>query len=219
MGSLRSAAARLLIERGHDVVAHCNAVLNAGELTAKQVRAALSFLADQHAPEIVPALTKYASDARADIRAHAVALQAKFLPSHKDELASRALLDPSRKVRKTGVHLCAGGAFVSLELVKTMLVQHKDCRAALAICARDKWDRLTCIALITELHAPAEDDCPDVKEVLRRWIEDPTSSWTKPRGEQRLILSRPETRLRLLDLADDRKPKLLARLREVGIEF
>ncbi|MFL9946263.1 hypothetical protein PQR68_09810 [Paraburkholderia agricolaris] len=218
-GSLRSAAARLLIERGRDVVAHCNAMLDAEELTAKQVRAALSFLAEQHAPDIISTLARYTSDARADIRAHVVALQAKFLPSFKDEIASRALLDPSRKVRRAGVHLCARGAFVSLDLVKTMLVQHEDCHAALAICARDKWDSLTCIALITELHAPAEGDWPDVKEALRRWIEDPTSSWTKPGGEQRLILSRPETRLRLLDLADDRKPQLRAWLREVGMEL
>ncbi|WP_460910778.1 hypothetical protein [Paraburkholderia jirisanensis] len=217
-GSLRSAAARLLIERGRDVVAYCNATLDAGELTAKQVRAALSLLCEQHAPEIVPTLTRYASDARADIRAHAVTLQARLLPSLKDEIASRALLDPSRKVRKAGVHLCACGAFVSLELVKTMLVRHEDRRAALAICARDKWESLTCIALIAELHAPAEDDFPDVKEALRRWIEDPTSSWTKPNGEQRSILSSPETTMRLFDLADDRKPQLRARLREGGIE-
>jgi len=218
-GSLRSAAARLLIERGRDVIGHCGAMLDAGELTARQVRAGLSLLVELHAPEIVPMLTRYAGDARAEIRAHAVALQAKSLPSLKDDIASRALLDPSRIVRKAGVRLCTCGAFVPLGLIKTMLVQHGDRRAALAVCARDKWDNLTCIALITELNVPAENGYPDVKEALRHWIEDRTSSWTKPSGEQRLILSNPEARLRLFDLAGDRQSQLRVRLREGGIEL
>lgn len=217
-GSLRSAAARLLIARGRDVIGHCNTQLIAGELTAKQVRAALSLLAEQHAPDIVSTLTRYVSDERAEIRAHAAALQAKLLPSLKDEIASRALLDSSRQVRKVGVRLCTRGAFVSLGLIKTMLVQHGDHRAALAVCARDKWDSLTCIALISEFGAPTENDSPNIKEALKRWIEDPTSSWAKLSGTHCQLLSNPEVRSRLFDLADDRQPQLRARLQEGGIE-
>ncbi|WP_175948118.1 hypothetical protein [Burkholderia pyrrocinia] len=217
--SLRSAAVRLLIERGRDVIGHCSAQLNAGELTARQIRAGLSLLAEQHAPDIVSTLARYASDARAEIRAHTVTLQAKLFPSLKDEIASRALLDPSRQVRKVGVRLCTCGAFVSLGLIKAMLLQHGDHRAALAVCARDKWDSLVCIALISEFDAPTENDPLDIKAALRRWIEDPTSSWTKPSGTHRLLLSSPEAGSRLFDLADDRQPQLCARLREGGIEL
>lgn len=218
-GSLRSAAARLLIERGRDVIGHCSAILDAGELTARQVRAGLSLLAEHRAPEAVPMLTRYGNDSRTEIRAHAIALQARISPLLKDEIASRALLDPSRKVRKVGVRLCTCGAFVSLGLIKTMLVQHGDRHAALAVCARDKWDSLTCIALITELHVRDENGYADVRAELRNWIDDPTSSWTKPGVEHRLILSNPEAQFRLLDLAEDRNPELRARLREGGIEI
>ncbi|WP_459622469.1 hypothetical protein [Burkholderia sp. 3C] len=218
-GSLRTVAARLLAELGRDVLGHCTALLDAGELTARQVRAGLSLLVELHAPEVVHTLARHADDARAEIRAHVVALQAKISPSLKDEIASRALLDPSRQVRKAGVRLCTCGAFVSLDLIKAVLVQHGDYRAALTVCARNNWDRLTCIALVTELHLLGENDYPDVKEVLRRWIEGPTSSWTKPNGEHRVILANPSTRSRLLDLADDQQPQLRARLREGGIEL
>ncbi|MEM5318183.1 hypothetical protein, partial [Paraburkholderia sp. JHI869] len=218
-GSLRTAAARLLAEHGRDVLGHCTALLDAGELTARQVRAGLSLLAELHAPEVVPTLARHADDARAEIRAHVVALQAKISPSLKDEIASRALLDPSRQVRKAGVRLCTCGAFVPLDLIKAVLVQQGDYCAALTVCARDNWDRLTCIALVTELHVSGESDYPDVKEALRHWIEDPTSSWTKPSGEHRVILSNPSARSRLLDLADDQQPQLRARLREGGIEL
>lgn len=218
-GSLRSAAARLLIEHGQDVVGRCSTILDSGELTARQVRAGLSLLAEYRAPEAVKMLTRYASDARSEIRAHVIALQARVSPSIKDEIASRALLDPSRKVRKAGVRLCACGAFVSLDLIRTMLVQHGDRRAALAVCARDKWDRLACIVLIAELHALDENGYTNVRDTLKNWIGDPTSSWTKPRVEHHLILSKPEARSRLLELADDRNPELRARLREGGIEL
>lgn len=218
-GSLRSAASRLLVERGHDVVGRCSAMLNSGELTTRQVRAGLSLLAEYRAPEAVPILTRYASDTRAEIRAHAIALQVKVSPLIKDEIASRALLDSSRRVRKAGVHLCTCGAFVSLGLIKTMLVQQGDRRAALTVCARDRWDSLACIVLITELHALAEDGYADVRNALRTWISDPTSSWTKPGVEHRLILSNPEAKSRLLALAEDRSPELRARLREGGMEL
>lgn len=218
-GSLRSAAARLLVERGHDVPGGCSTLLDSGELTTRQIRAGLSLLVEYRAPEVGPMLARYASDARAAIRAHAIALQAKASPSIKDEIASRALLDPSRKVRKVGVHLCACGAFVSLDLIETMLVQRQDRHAALAVCARDKWDSLVCIALITELHAPTGSSDADIRYALRNWIGDPTSSWTKPGVEQRMILSTPAVGSRLLDLAEDRHPALRARLREAGIEL
>jgi len=218
-GSLRTAAARLLIEHGRDVFEHCTALLDAGQLTARQVRAGLSLLVEQRAPEIVSTLARHADDARAEIRAHVVALQAKVLPSLKDEIAARALLDPSRQVRKAGVRLCTGGAFVSLALIKAVLAQHGDYRAALAVSARDKWDRLTCIALVAELYVSGENGDPDIKDALKRWIEDPTSLWTKPSGEHRAVLSHPDVQSRLLDLADDQQPQLRARLREGGIEL
>lgn len=218
-GSLRSAAARLLVEHGHDVAGRCSTMLNSGDLTTRQVRAGLSLLVEYRAPEVVPILARYASDTRAEIRAHAIALQVKVSPSIKDEIASRALLDSSRRVRKAGVHLCTCGAFVSLSLIKTMLVQQGDRHAALTVCARDRWDSLVCIVFITELHALTEDDYADVRDALRNWIGDPTSSWTKPGVEHRLILSNPEARSRLLELAEDRSPELRARLREGGIEL
>ncbi|TPQ36936.1 hypothetical protein C2U71_26060 [Burkholderia ubonensis] len=217
--SLRTAAARLLIECGRDVLGRCTVLLDTRGLTVRQVRAALSLLAEQHAPEIVPTLARHADDARAEIRAHVVALQAKISPSLRDEIASRALLDPSRQVRKAGVRLCICGAFVSLDLLKAVLMQHADYRAALAVSARDRWDRLICIALITELNMVSGDAYPDVKETLRRWIADQTSSWTKPSGKHRLILSNPDVRSRLFDLADDQQPQLRAVLREGGIEL
>jgi HEAT repeat protein len=218
-GSLRSVATRLLIELGRDVIGRCSAMLGAGELTARQVRAALSLLAEHRAPELVSMLTRYASDTRTEVRAHAIGLQAKTLPTLKDEVAARALLDPSRKVRKAGVRLCTCGAFVSLGLVKAMLVQHGDRHAALTVCVRDRWDSLTCIALVTELSDPADNGYSDVKKALKHWIEDPTASWTKPNDEHRLILSNPEVASRLVSLAEDRHPELRARLREGGIEL
>jgi len=215
--SLRTVATRLLTAQGRDVFGHCIALLDSGELTARQVRAGLSLLAEQSAPKIAIMLARHADDARAEIRAHVVALQAKVSPSIKDELASRALLDPSRQVRKAGVCLCTRGAFVSLDLIKAVLIQHGDYRAALAVCARDKWDRLTCIALVTELHVSGEAVYPDVKDALKSWIADPTSLWTKPRGEHHVILSNPDIQSRLLDLAEDQQPQLRAQLREGGI--
>ncbi len=217
-GSLRSAAVRLLLARGLDVVAQCNAMLGTKQLTSRQVPAALSLLSEQHAPGIVATLTNYVSDPRPAVRAHAVALQAKVLPSLRDEIASRALLDQSRKVRKVGVRLCTSGAFVPLALIKTMLARYGDCRAALAICARDKWDSLASIALIAELHPPCDDGPIDLKQVLRDWIEDPRSLWTKPSGEPHLILSNSEILLRLLGLAGDQAPQLRTRLREAGVD-
>lgn len=216
-GSLRSAATRLLTHLGRDVVARCSAMLDSGELTAKQVRAGLSLLAEQRTPDLVPTLARYASDVRAQIRAHVVALQAKWLPALKDQIASRALLDSSRQVRKAGVRLCMCGAFVSLDLINTMLAEHGDYRVALAICERDKWDSLACLALIAERQPPASDVYSVLKVALRRWIEDPTSSWTQPGVESRLILSSPAAVLRLFDLDRDREPKLRERLGEARI--
>jgi hypothetical protein len=216
-GRLRSAATRLLTHIGRDVVARCSAMLDSGEITSKQLRAGLSLLAELRAPDLVETLARYATDARAQIRAHVVALQAKWSPALKDQIASRALLDSSRQVRKAGVRLCTSGAFVSLDLIRTMLAKHGDCRAALAICERDKWESLACITLIAELDAPASDVYSVLRETLRRWVEDPTSSWTTPSGEQRRILSSPGVALRLFELDRHREPKLRERLREGGI--
>lgn len=217
-GSLRSAAARLLRGRGRDVIGHCTAILHAGNLTSMQVRAALSLLVELRAPDTLRTLNEYAQCERTEIRAHAVALQAKVSPTQQDEIASRALLDPSRKVRKIGVRLCARGAFVCLGLIKTMLVRHGDRHAAMTICARDRWDSLACIGLITEICLPAHRDRLDMSQALKRWIEDPRAAWTKPSGEQRLLISNPEARARLAALAGERQAQLCARLKEGGIE-
>lgn len=218
-GSLRSAAAKMLIERGGDVIGRCSTLLETGALAARQIRAGLSLLAEYRAAEVVPLLTRYGGDARSEIRAHALALQAKVSPSLADEIASRALLDPSRKVRKVAVRLCTGGAFVSLSLIRSMLVQVGDHHAALAVCARNKWDRLICIAFITELRTPAEARFEEMSVVFRTWLSDPTLSWTRPGAEQRAILSDPATGMRLAYLAEDRSQELRARLQEGGIEL
>ncbi|CAE6804147.1 hypothetical protein [Paraburkholderia nemoris] len=218
-GSLRSAAAQLLVESGRDVVGRCSAMLDAGGLNVRQVRAGLSLLAERRAPDAAAVLARYAGDARAEIRAHALMLQARVSPSLKDEIASRALLDPSRKVRKVGARLCTLGAFVSLDRIAAMLIQRGDRHAALTVCARDQWDSLACIALITELEMPNESGCEDVRDALRKWIDNRVSYWTKPSGQHRQILSQPGAGSRLLDLAGDGRTELRARLREGGIEL
>jgi len=216
---LRAAAARLLIESGRDVIGRCSAMLEAGQLNIRQIRAALSLLADLRAPNTVAVLAKYADDARTEIRAHAVMLQAKVSPSLKDEIASRALLDVSRRVRKVGARLCTLGAFVPLDRIAAMLVQRGDRHAALTVCARDRWDCLACIVFIAELRGPNVRDCDDMREALRKWINNPASSWTKPNDQHRQILSQRGVGSRLLDLAGNRQAELLARLREGGIEL
>lgn len=217
--SLRSAAARLLHDRGQDVIAHCIAMLDAGRLSITQIRAALSLLVERHAPDIAARLAQFANDRRSDIRAHAMALQVKVSPSLRDEIALRALFDPVRKVRKTGVRLCTLGAFVPFEEIKTMLVQRGDCHAAMTVCARDQWDSLACIAFIAVLELPSGCDDNVLSDALRKWTDNPASSWTKPSIQHQQVLSHPETASRLLELAQDRRTQLQLRLREDGIEL
>ncbi|HEX7913177.1 MAG TPA: hypothetical protein VF534_34510 [Paraburkholderia sp.] len=218
-GSLRSAAAQLLVESGRDVVKHCIVMLDAGALKVNQVRAGLSLLVDRGAPDAAAVLARYADDARTEVRAHAMMLQAKISPSLKDDIASCALLDSSRRVRKVGARLCTLGAFVSLDRIAAMLIQRGDRHAALTVCARDQWDCLACIALVTELQMQNKSDCANEGDALRKWIDNWVSSWTKPSNQHRQILSRPGVGSRLLDLAGDRQTKLRARLQEGGIEL
>nr|WKF61452.1 hypothetical protein HUO10_005983 [Paraburkholderia busanensis] len=216
-GSLRSAAAHCLLGRGEDVIGHCCKILSTGQRSTGQIRACLSILVELNAREAVSMLTHYASDVRVDIRTHSLLLQARALSSSKDEIASRALLDPSRKVRKVGVQLCTRGAFVSLGLIKTMLAQSGDGHAALAICARDAWDKLVCIAAVTELEAPGTNWTEEAENALRQWLRNPTSSWTRPGNEHRLILSNPDVISRLFLLSPSRVSEIRERLKEVGI--
>jgi hypothetical protein len=217
--SLRSAAAKLLHDRGLDVISHCVATLESGKLSGTQTRAALSLLVERRAPDVGARLAQFANDRRSDIRAHAMALQVRISPSLKDEIALRALFDPIRRVRKLGARLCALGAFVPFEEIKTLLVERGDCHAAMAVCARNEWDSLACIALIAALGLSSGHDDQTLSDALKKWISNPRSSWTKPSILHREILSEPPTASRLLDLAQDRRPQLQARLRENGIEL
>lgn len=217
-GGLRSAAARLLTANGRDVAGRCSALLDAEALTVAQTRAGLSLLAEVRAPNTVAMLAKFARDARSQIRAHAYLLQGRVSPSLNDEIAARALLDPARKVRKVGVRLCTRGAFVSLEHIRAMIIQRRDRHAALAVCSRDQWDSVACIALIAELEMPSDDRDENLRKALYKWISNPVSSWTKPGVQHRNILSTPMAQSRLIELARDRHVELCARLRENGIE-
>ncbi|MPV67638.1 hypothetical protein [Burkholderia sp. BE17] len=218
-GSLRSAAAKLLADSGRDVVKHCRTVLEGGGINAKQVRAGLSLLAERGTPDATEVLARYVTDARTEVRAHALMLRARISPALKDEIASAALLDPSRKVRKVGVRLCTEGAFVSLDVVAGTLAQHGDHHAALMVCAREQWDTIACIALIIELATLCDQDYGDVREPLRKWIDDQTSSWTNPTDQHRQILFRPGVGLRMFDLAGAKQTALRVRMHEHGIEL
>ena len=116
-----------------------------------------------------------------------------------------------------GARLCALGAFVPFEQVKTLLVERGDCHAAMAVCARNEWDSLACIALIAALGLSSGHDDQTLSHALKKWIGNPRSSWTKPSLSHREILSEPTTASRLLNLAQDRSTLLQARLRENGI--
>ncbi|WP_454726974.1 MULTISPECIES: hypothetical protein [Cupriavidus] len=217
-GSLRSAAAQLLAERGQDVVGHCKAMLGAGSLSARQVRAGLSLLVERNAADVTATLAKYFDDKRADVRANALLLRARISPADKDEIALRALFDPSRKVRKAGVRLCTRGAFVTLDQISAMLMRWRDCNAAFTVCTRDQWDSLVCIALIAGLPLAEANACFDVSAALGRWLGNRSSaSWTKPGGQHRQILNEPSVGARLLELAGDGRAELRRRLREAGI--
>ena len=219
-GSLRSVAAKSLVERGRDIVGHCKAMLNAESLSAKHVRAGLSLLVEQNAPDVNALLVRYVDNKRSDVRAHALLLQARISPSRKDEIASRALLDPSRMVRKTGVRLCVSGAFVTLDLVLAMLMRWRDHDAAYAVCKRDQWDSLACLAMIAKLPPQEVNDCFDVSAALVKWIDNRSSaSWTKPSAQHRQVLAEPSVRMRLLELVGNGQAELRTRLREVGIEI
>ena len=217
--SLRSTAARLLHDRGLDVISHCVAMLESGQLSGAQIRAALSLLVERRAPDVGARLAQFANDRRADIRAHAMALQVKVSPPLRDEIALRALFDPIRRVRKMGVRLCALGAFVAFEQIKTLLVERGDCHAAMAVCARNEWDSLACIALIAALGLSSGHDGQTLSDALKKWIGNPRSSWTKPSILHREILSEPVAASRLLNLAQDCRTQLQARLLESGIEL
>ncbi|KWO50049.1 hypothetical protein WT98_17100 [Burkholderia territorii] len=218
-GSLRSAAASLLVSRGRDVVGHCTMMLDTGRLNVRQVCAGLSLLVELGVPEAIRILEKYVADGRTEVRARALTLQARVAPSLKDEIASAALLDSSRKVRKIGVVLCAQGAFVSLDTVEMMLARHMDYRAALTVCAREQWDTVACIAMIAASQTPNTSDHGDLRDALGKWISDRVSSWTNPSVRHREILSRPDVGSRLFELAGDRRQALQVRLQEGGIEL
>ncbi|MEP9328325.1 hypothetical protein PPMP20_35150 [Paraburkholderia phymatum] len=218
-GSLRAAAARLLIERGRDVVERSSAMLDTGTLTVAQVRAGLSLLAELRARNATAMLTRFACDSRTQIRAHAVALLARVSPLAKDDIEARALLDSARRVRKAGVRLCTLRAFVSLEQIRTLLVEHRDRHAALTICARDQWDSLACIGLIALLETPSESGDEHLNEALRKWMTNPASSWAKPGIQHRRIWLELGVGTRLLELAGDRHAELRARLQEIGMEL
>jgi len=212
-GSLRSAAARIFAEHGGNVVGHCESMLDAGSLNARQIRAALSNLVEWTAPEVAETLARYAGDKRGEIRAHALMLLAKVCPARADDIALRALLDASRSVRKIGVRLCMRGAFVTLDQVGTMLAQSRDHAAATAICARDRWDSLACIALMIG------DDDFDAGAALKRWIDvRSTAGWSKAGTQSRQILTEPSVVERLMDLAGDGKVELGSKLKEGGID-
>lgn len=219
-GSLRSIAAKSLVERGLDIVGHCKARLNTECLSAKNVRAGLSLLVEQNAPDVNALMNRYVDDKRAEVRAHALLLQARISPSRKDEIASRALLDPSRKVRKTGVRLCVSGAFVTLDLVLAMLMRWRDRDAAFAVCKRDQWDSLACLAMLAALPLEEVDYCFDVSAALVKWIDNRSSaSWTKPSAQHRQILAESGVSMRLLEQAGNGHVELRTRLREVGIDI
>ena len=105
------------------------------------------------------------------------------------------------------------------EQIKTLLVERGDCHAAMAVCARNEWDSLACIALIAALGLSSGHDDQTLRDALKKWIGNPRSSWTKPSVLHQEILSEPATASRLLDLAQDCRTQLQTRLRENGIEL
>ncbi|VWB68598.1 hypothetical protein BLA14095_03117 [Burkholderia lata] len=216
-GSLRSAAARLLVEHGCDVAGRCRATLEAGTLSSVQIRAGLSLLTELRAPEAAAVLDGYGNDDRAHIRAHALALLARTSPSDKDDIAARALFDPARRVRKTGVRLCELGAFVTLEQILTMLDRYGDRHAALAVCSRDQWDSLVCIALVAEQDAPSAACEDELRRMLAQWLANPVSMWTSPGIRHREILARPRIRSRLTAVSHAGLDELRSRLTAHGI--
>jgi hypothetical protein len=217
-GSLRSAAARRLVDGGRDVVGHCREMLGSDTLSSAQVRAALSLMVELRSSDVDSMLEKFSADSRAQIRAHALLLRSKVSPAIKDQIASQALFDPARKVRKAGVRLCSLGAFVSLEQIRTVLVMRQDRHAALAVCGRDQWDSLSCMAMIVELDVSSDRDERELSEALGRWLRNPVSLWTKPGIQHRDILLRPGVIARMLALADEKAVELRNRLHECGLD-
>ncbi|VWC69252.1 hypothetical protein [Burkholderia lata] len=216
-GSLRSAAARLLAEHGHDVASRCRTLLESGSLSSVQIRAGLSLLTELLVPEAKAVLESYTNDDRANIRAHALALLAKTSPADKDGIAARALLDPARRVRKAGVRLCVLGAFVTLEQIRAMLDRYGDRHAALAVCSRDQWDSLVCIALIAAQDEPSAEHADEMRRALERWLANPISMWTSPGARHREILAEPSIQSRLAAVAHARLDTLRSRVAGHGI--
>ncbi|MDN7603738.1 hypothetical protein ACR42A_28500 [Burkholderia gladioli] len=214
---LRLTAARRLNERGHDVAGHFRSRLDSSGLRAREVRSILSLLIDLRVEDGPSLMEQHTRHPRAEIRAHALALLAKVTPSRHDELAARALLDPSAAVRGVGVRLCLRGAYVSLEQIETMLARHGDYRAALRITTRSVWDRLACLATIAPLPAADVDREPLLRTTLDSCLRDMSGYSIQASEAHRRRLSDPAALARLFELADERQPALRVRLREAGI--
>lgn len=217
-GSIRGIARAWLTAKSIDVSGICSEALKSGSLTARQMRATLSLLAETGEAGASETIQRYADDPRVDVRARALLLWSRLTPTNGDEIANRALNDPSPKVREVGVLICTRqGAYVPLARVRALLNAHGDYRSALRICRREKWDHLACLGMVTELSGLDKDLRTELHEVLSVWLRQEGASWTKPTDEHVALLSQQEVAIGLRALAGNLAAQLEDRLQEYGI--
>lgn len=217
-GSLRYSTARWLMQRGFDALRHCVDTLDSGRLRPGQIRAVLSLLGELQGKEALPVIGQHTQSAHVEVRAQALILMAKLAPSTKDDIAARAMQDPSRRVRRTAALLCVRhGAFVSLAQLRGMLEQYGDHITALRIAKREKWDYLVCIAFVGQLCEPDERTREDLASAIDIWLATEGSSWTRPSPAHMEVLAQPGMMTLLCNLANRSQALLVRRLLEVGV--
>lgn len=214
-GSIRGIARAWLTAKGIDVPHICSTALSSGSLTARQMRATLSLLAETGGDTAAETIRCYANDSRVDVRARSLLLWSRLSSANGDAIADQALSDPSPKVREVGVLICTQqGAYVPLARIRALLDTYGDYRSALRICRREKWDHLACLAMVIELD---RDLRTELHEILGVWLRQEGASWTKPTDEHVALLSRNEAAVGLKALAGSLAAQLENRLQEHGI--
>jgi hypothetical protein len=211
--SVRGAAISYLRAQLVDVAAYYRTLLEAPSTTSAVIRIGLASLAVLRSTPDTRLVKSFLASPLISIRTSAYMAWLKLAESDKDEIATRALDDTARTIRKMALGLTQRqGAFIPFETACTVLARHQDWGPLLRFSQQEKWNALEGIARIALATGPVHQMRPELERALYGWMQN-AGSFTRPHPDQMAFLRAAETTAVFNAMAprDSDFPKILER--------
>jgi hypothetical protein len=186
--SLRGIAAFWLASRGVDVAAHYRVLLETPNQGAKLLVLAIGMLGVTRSLVELDLVRSFTSSSLSSVRLAAFAAWLKLAPEDKDQLARRAVADPSPAIRKFAVRTIRKGAYVPFDFLYDTLRARGDIRLLLVCCESEKWAGLEAIARTASPMPQDDDNWPRLVSAMRRWASQTGRIFSIPTVRQARFL-------------------------------